>query len=413
MNRKPAASTLVLIAAGISLALKFLLADTTLGSNDALFWIYSTAKSLHAAPSDLYAGVDLFYLGKSYPSTIFNHPPFIIYFLRVVGTMSARSGIPVQVVLRAVSSLADTGCFLLAWSIWSASESYSVMAPRRRTAVLVAAALCPVGIMMAGFHCNTDPIMVFFLLAAVWALDRRGSPFLCGCFTGMAINIKIVPLLLLPALAFYLKGWKIRFVCFGAAAAVVLIFWGPTLAVDSRAIATNVLGYSSTFGCWGFPAIWERLQLPGAVEFYRYGKFVVAAAIMVLACAMSRMERPPDLFHQWGFCLAAFLFLASGFGIQYLYWVGPWVMVLGLSTTLTLYLAQGAFMFVVYNYWCSGMPWWFADSNAIGPWHGWIHPFQIAAWCATGWMALRYWQEITAVGAPPVERADESFSISL
>jgi hypothetical protein len=316
------------------------------------------------------------------------------------------------VLFRGVVSLADTGCFLLAWSSWSTSKRYAEAAPWRRTAVLVAAALCPAGIMMAGFHCNTDPMMVLFLLAAVWALDRRHSPFLCGCFTGMAINIKIVPLLLLPALAFYLKDWKSRFICFGATAAMVLVFWWPTLVADPHAIAYNVLGYSSTFGCWGFPAIWQRLQLPGAVEFYRYGKFIVAAILTVLAYAMSRTERPSDLFHRWGFSMAAFLFLAPGFGIQYLYWVGPWVIVLGLSTTLTLYLAQGAFMFVVYTYWCSGIPWWFADSNAIGPWHGWIHPFQIGAWCATGWMSVRYWHEITAVAGRPAGRAGGWFSIS-
>jgi hypothetical protein len=63
-----------------SLAIKAVLAWSTLGTNDVLLWQFAAEKARHVR---LYTeGVDLFYLGRPYPPSVFNHPPFMIYLLR-------------------------------------------------------------------------------------------------------------------------------------------------------------------------------------------------------------------------------------------------------------------------------------------------------------------------------------------
>ena len=99
---------------------------------------------------------------------------------------------------RTLTSLADLGSFFLVAAI-----------VRRRFGVswnLAAYAFCPAAILIAGFHGNSDPLMIFFLLATAWSAERGHPPWLMGLFFGAALNIKLLPLFLLPALFFCLVG---------------------------------------------------------------------------------------------------------------------------------------------------------------------------------------------------------------
>ena len=56
--------------------------------------------------------------------------------------------------------------------------------------------------MVSGFHGNTDPVMVMFLvLAAHMCLKER--PILAGLFLALSCQIKIVPLLFVPIFFFF------------------------------------------------------------------------------------------------------------------------------------------------------------------------------------------------------------------
>jgi uncharacterized membrane protein len=139
--------------------------------------------------------------------------------------------------------------------------------------------------------------MILFLLAAVWSLEVLESPLLSGCCVGMALNIKVVPLLLLPALLLYLKDWRSRISCLTAACVTVLIPSLPCLIASPRAVAANVLAYSSFPGAWGLGALWRHL--PGFDIFSQYGKFGVGAAMVVMAYLMNRLKPKPRIFEQW------------------------------------------------------------------------------------------------------------------
>src|ERR1051325_664817 len=82
--------TSILIAAAIvSLIVKSLLAWNTLGTNDILQWQFSAEKANSVSAIHLYTDeVKQSYLGQARPPTVFNHPPFIVYLLRVLFWLS-------------------------------------------------------------------------------------------------------------------------------------------------------------------------------------------------------------------------------------------------------------------------------------------------------------------------------------
>jgi hypothetical protein len=66
---------------------------------------------------------------------------------------------------------------------------------------------------------------------------------------------------------------------------------------------------------------------------------------------MNWRTRKPPLLLQLGLLVTLFLVLTPGFGIQYLAWLVPFVLVLGLWPTLICYVTCGIFQLVSYSCW--------------------------------------------------------------
>src|SRR5437773_138401 len=111
-------------------------------------------------------------------------------------------------------------------------------------------ALSPVSLMVSGFHGNTDPVMVLLLVCAVW-MCLRNQPVLAGLFFALSCQIKIVPLLFLPAFVFFwLSQSRSRgFLMSGAITTCLL--WSEPLLHFPTLFAKNVLAYGSYWGIWG------------------------------------------------------------------------------------------------------------------------------------------------------------------
>ena len=130
-----------------------------------------------------------------------NHPPLTACYLELIDNLSRNGflrqhGVTFPFLLRLPKIIADLVVVFVLLRISKMSTERSVPAW-----ALVLFALSPVSLMVAGFHGNTDPVMVMFLvIAAYMCLCRR--PILCGIFFALACEVKIVPLLLSPVLFF-------------------------------------------------------------------------------------------------------------------------------------------------------------------------------------------------------------------
>jgi hypothetical protein len=328
----------------------------------------------------------------------FNHPPFVFRFLLALGWIVSTTGLPFGFCLRLPAILAGFASFLLsAKLIGERAET----AAGRWTLAFVGAA--PVLVMVAGFHGNTDPIMVFFVLLSLAWIRAPGSMLLAGAAMGMSVNFKVVPLVFWPAVFLWLSSWRRRFVYFGAAITVIVVASLPVVLEDPALVARKVFGYSSDYGVWGIawmllPASRETTALN---SFFRhFGRPLLVAILIALAWWMNRRAEKPPLFRQLGVLAFAFLTFTPGFGVQYLAWLVPWIAGVPLWAAVAFTAANGAYLFLVYTCWCQGLPneigvpsgltstfwrglpWDVAHANLLALWRGPIVPFMLACWAS-------------------------------
>ncbi|HVY95128.1 MAG TPA: glycosyltransferase 87 family protein, partial [Bryobacteraceae bacterium] len=317
-----------------------------------------------------------------------NHPPSMLHFLSALLRLSDFTRLPFHFWLRFSGILADVGSLWLVWRIlgeWTA---------------LLLIAISPMNVLISGFHGNTDPVMIFFVLLAVWLAGYRDRTLPGGAAFGLAFCIKITPVIAAPVLLFWLADWRRRAKFFGAAAAVAIAAWSPYLFDDPNAVMHQVFGYRSSYGLWGVSWLLRRLAVAWPATwrvnliYSETGSVLVLIDVAILAFAMNRMRKRPSLYAQVGMVFLFFFVFTGGFAVQYLAWLTPWIAELG-AVPVALFVATGSvFLVVVYNYWTLGAPWYLAIAY---PWNTHQY-FQVLCWMSVVVMAVIAWVRIRRGG---------------
>ena len=356
-------------AGAIGLAVKLLLALKTYGTND----VYSYQQF---AVWSRYLGVDLYHVDP-----LFNHPPSMIHVLQAMDWLSRATGLSFSFWLRLPAILADAANLWLVWKLLGERV-------RERSIfwALLLLAVTPTLILISGFHGNTDSLVMFFVLLSVYLIQRDGNVWAAGAALGLAHCVKIYPLIAAPAIVLNLRGWPQRIKFCAAAGAAVLIGWSPFLFQDPHAVLGQVFGYRSAYGMWGIAYMLDQLSAaaprltPLNTAFQHFGAYVSLGLVWLVSWRMSRREPRPPLFSQIGLAFFLFLAVASGFGVQYLAWLAPWVVEQGWIAAGLFYASSGVFLFQVYNLWAEGLPWYLADSYNLGTFVGYTDYAQLICW---------------------------------
>ena len=345
---------LVVCSAAIAFSLKLWLDLTTFGSNDVYYWtVYS--KYIYTKGSfTIYRDID-----------IYNHPPLISAWLWLMERINGPSHdryFPQLV--RAPVILADLGSTMLVWIL--AQTRFD-----RPRAVMVSCifALSPILIMVSGFHGNTDPVFMFLILLALYGMIVKDSWLWAAITLGLAMNIKLVPIIMIPAFFFWIRPWRTRIRFLGTTLLMLVLGYGYHFAMMPHDMLRNVFLYSSLKHIWGIGRFWD--------DYDAIGKAVLFTTITGFswfkgwqAAHASASDRGRHLLDAFSCTFLSFLVFTPGFGVQYLSWcvaplafVGPWAS-LGYS------LLGGLFLFRVYTFWSRGFPWYYANSLALGQWVG-------------------------------------------
>lgn len=363
----------IALAALIAFAVKITIALTTYGTNDVSYWAWFLERLHESGGVGLYHSTD-----PSNGTKFFNHPPFMIRALQVMNWLTVTTGVPFPFWLRLPAIIADLGSLLLVWRL---------LAPRLGRALsplaLLLLALAPPSIMIAGFHGNTDPVMIAFVLLALYLLDRRYPPWLAGIAFGMSLNIKIVPVIFVAAIILHLPDLRRRLGFLVATGLTFLLGSLPFLLQDPIFIVKQVFGYGSFSGFWGISRLLTRYLPPDAwaIEAYaNQGKYVALGAVGSASLWLHLRHRATPLFRRCGLLAFIFLALSPGFGVQYLAWLIPWVVVLGAPATALFYATSGLFLFLVYTYWSQAFPWYHADAVSLGLWQGPTIGVELLCW---------------------------------
>ena len=378
----------VFAAAALAVALKLALALRTTGTNDIRSFMYFLLEYESWGMRRIYA-----------EEAEFNHPPFVLHWLGALRWLYLHVGLTPGFWIRLPSILADFGGACLLGRILAGR-----LGDRGVRATLLLAVLAPVSVFVSGFHGNNDPVMIFFVLLSVFLLERSAPDWAAGLAMGMAVNLKIVPLVFWPAIFLWLPGARRRAEYFGAAILAVVLASSPILFQEPALLARKVLGYKSSFGLWGLSRILAPVPAL-AQSFASAGRFLLVGVLVLLALWMNLRPRKPGPFVQVGVLAFAFLAFSPGFGVQYLAWLVPWVAGAPLAAASAFTATSACFLGLVYTFWCqgvptergdpwfthavfwrNGLPWDFANADRMQEWRGPIIAFEIACWLAVLWV---------------------------
>jgi len=390
----------------------------TYGSTDALIFEADMAKIRQDGGVALYRdGIRTRWCGQAGQRACppFNHPPLIIRALEGWALLSHVSGLPLRFWLRFTCAVADLGSLALLMRMLSHRRS-----ERQTQVALLLFAASPISILVSGFHGNTDPILIFFVLLSICLIESQRPAWLAGGALGIAVNIKILPVLLAPAALLSLPGTRRKIELCAGAAAAFLVGSLPVLVAAPELVITRVFGYSSQSGPWGLSLLaLASLGSPHLAWLYdlhaRYGK--ILSLCLVLGASLWPRPRPGRnaLFMRVGFLMFLFVSLTPGFGVQYLAWLVPWVVALGARPTATYYLAGTVFLFAYYTAAAAArFPWYLANSLERPAWTATVICLGLICWVVVCCIALIYVRSLWAspAGPPGEERAAVGWAAS-
>ncbi|MFE7467360.1 glycosyltransferase family 39 protein [Streptomyces sp. NPDC057499] len=316
----PRARAVVLIAAAAGLLTRMLIAANMRGPADVHIFRGFAHAIVRYGPIRIYE--------QPLPGLpVYNHPPLAGWMLLGLNKIS-ELGIPFGTLIRAPASIADFFCALLVFEIV------------RRRASLGAAVACgtgvaasPVLIATSGYHGNTDAVAITFALLAGHLLVDRRAPLAAGVAAALAISVKFIPVVVIPALfVVALRAGRPVLLRFTAGfTALFALVWGPVLATVPKNLEENVLEYAGGgFRLWGLVRFADLLGLPDSfITFIEGdGHFLFVLACVAAGILLARL-RPAQLPVVVGVTMGLLLLLSTASALQYLTWPAAGLFVVG------------------------------------------------------------------------------------
>jgi len=349
--------------------LKLWLASHTFGSNDIFYW---RTFMFTLADNDI---VSIYRL-----IGIYNHPPFMSVFLLFLHKILGGHQDYFPLLIRIPAIMADIGNSLVVFAL-----AKEFMTEKKAVLSGILVAVSPVLIMVSGFHGNTDPIFICIILLSVYVLMVKKNSMLAGLIFGCAFSIKIVPLICVPLFFFFCQNWKSRLLFFSTLLIPLLLGFAYNILKDASGIINNVFLYKSIYSNWGFSKL--LVQMLPMESLDRVLKIYILLFITASSYLLARQAQQADNSEKIrlatinvGITFLIFLALTPGFGVQYLSWLAPTGIFLGIELYALYSVIAGTFLFSVYTYWSGGLPWDYADSLTRGTWRGFSEMMDIILW---------------------------------
>lgn len=367
----------VLMFALAALVVKLWLAASTFGTNDVHSWIDFTRGLREFGLLDMY--------GHEYV-TVYNHPPFTGVLLLIMNWLVEAGVSDVPFLIRGLSSVADLVTALLVFELVRLHRSVG-----EATVAGVLISISPVLIVISGFHGNTDPVFVMFSLLAAY-LVVRDRPFSAGVAIGLAMSVKLVPLVVVPVLCVWLvrSGWRRLRGFAGGGLVVFVMLWVPVLLANGSAFRQDVLGYIGIPGSpWGLSQFvtWAGMAEAWGDALVGPGRFVVLLVSGLVPAALV-WRRPRSFVPAVGLSLVLFLLLSPAFGMQYLSWALAAAYLIRVVPASAYNLAASLFVLMVYRGWNGGSGPWAWDEAFAAPFNPVDERLMVLSWVALAWVAV-------------------------
>lgn len=301
----------------VALLIRLVVAYHWLGSTDVKRWLFFSTLIEKGAYRDLYFT----------EAPLWNHPAPVILFLRFISWLHRGLDLPFHFALKLPTVFADLGVLSLLYRLGSKR-----LGPRAALLLGFSYALSPAAILISGYHGNTDCVMILFVLLAVsYFTERR---WLSALFLGAAVSTKYVPLLLFPVFVLRCRTAREMSTFAGLSFAPLVLLSVPFVYPFPGQALANIAGYDSVPGAWGLGHLQAAIEmglfgslgkdfLLSAVRFLlAWSKVAIVASVLVLAI-LGRFHARPPLLDAVAIAMAIFFALTPGFGVQYVVWLLP------------------------------------------------------------------------------------------
>lgn len=328
------ASMIFIIAVGMMI--RIVLAGISDGTNDFLIWTAIATTISEKGFIEAYRSLE--YL---------NHPPLAA----VWSWVALQSGVWFSLMMKIPAIVGDALSIALLGKIWLERGDL-----KHARGAMLAMALSPIALIISGYHCNTDNLYAFFSLLAMYLIGMRGRFFVGGLALGAAINVKLIPVLLIPVTLSMCRNWR-QAAYLAAGLAMWVIPFLPLIVLAPEAVKTNMLSYVPVVSRWGVAYIlfnlWEHERFKQMADqmmqhYLVLGRWAILAFTGVVCTYSWLRPRRWNGFELATLVLAAFLVLAPGFGNQYLVVIVPMLLAIDIPRSWLYGILAGLFTLLMY-----------------------------------------------------------------
>jgi 4-amino-4-deoxy-L-arabinose transferase-like glycosyltransferase len=386
----------------LGVGLRLGLAASSFGTNDVHYWIDFTQGALDRGPIGVYA-ID-------FDAALYNHGPLTSWMLVLLGNLSDQ-GVSLPFLLRVPASLADAITTVVLFQLVR-----GIRGDRAAVATAAVFSLSPLAWAVSGFHGNTDPVFVMFVLVSVLMLTKYRNGWAAGIALGLALSVKIVPVVVVGVLA--VVAWRhgrrvFRNLVMGGGA-VFAALWMPVLLSEPRPFIAHYLGYAGIAPRqWGLSQFlaWAGVPWEAIIEIGTGARFLAVAVCLILPAALAWKSPLQSAGILVGLPLCLFLLLSPAFAIQYLVWaLAPALLVVELRVAATYVASASAFVLVVYSGWSHAPPWaWDEAVASLIP--GIVLPLMVVAWIGLAWLVFRAVVERVPTSVPTHPKGEAHASV--
>ncbi|MGB7748986.1 MAG: glycosyltransferase 87 family protein [Verrucomicrobiia bacterium] len=349
------------LAMALGAAIRFYLVVFTQGTQDVIIW------QQHAA------GVrDLGLIGYYHSDVSMNHPPFIAVMASLLLRLADTTGIPFRILLRAPFALLDGGTALLLCLLWPKPWRFVVAACYW---------LNPLSLIFSAYHGNTDSAVAFSVLLCVWLLSR-GKTIAAGAALGMGFWIKLPGELAIPALIFFIPGWRKRLIFLFATGMTALLTYLPALTQDAGIVHANVFGYrgqmlqtTTEMPVWGLrvliasflpaPDEWPASGIHLANFILQHSWLIALLLLLLLAWLRRSCRSASEVCATIAASYTIIYGLTDNWAFQYFAWSVPFWFFVRPRFLVPAMILAGGYIYSLYWFLC-GNPWLLGKWDFIG-----------------------------------------------
>lgn len=212
-------------------------------------------------------------------------------------------------------------------------------------------AINPVALIVTCLHGQFDAIPIALLLLALFLLAFNYRTAYGGIALAFAIAVKSFPVLFLPIMVAYIRGWRERVWLAGLALAPVALLLLPYLILSPTELVRELFGYRGA-ALLGFMVPIRTLYVPlmgtsfpadSTMQLLRFSAYVFVAAYLAYLAGM--WGRQPLLLIDTVAIFALFYTLYAGIAPQYTLWILPFLLLRHMRLAI-LYTVSATFALV-------------------------------------------------------------------